>query len=79
MSNKSHTLNFGWNLIAHKDYKLFSNQNEYVLMDWDGDVVLCVAVQDHEIEVLRSNWNLHFKVNLAFKTIKVFNDPDEEE
>jgi hypothetical protein len=79
MATKSHGLHHGWNLIADKKFKLFSNQNEYVLLDWEGDTVLRISVQDHELAVLGSSWDLNFKINLAFKTIKIINEPSDEE
>ena len=79
MANKSHELANGWTIIAHKSYKLFSNNNSYVLIDEDNDVALQCAVSDQEFEVISSNWNLHFKMIPAFKTVKVLNVPDEEQ
>ncbi|MBT2690842.1 hypothetical protein J7I93_22130 [Bacillus sp. ISL-47] len=78
MVNKSHELLNGWTLIAHKAYKLFSNNNSYVLIDGDNEVMMQFVVNDQEFEVIQSSWNLNFKVISAFKTIKVLNVPEEE-
>ncbi|PWW26852.1 hypothetical protein DFO73_10915 [Cytobacillus oceanisediminis] len=78
MVNKSHDLLNGWTLIAHKAYKLFSNNNSYVLIDGDNEVIMQFTVVEQEFEVIQSNWNLNFKLIPGFKTIKVLNVPDEE-
>lgn len=77
MSTKSNPLQYGWTLIAHTSYQLYSSKHSYVLIDEESDVVLRFAVQENEIEVFSSNWNLNYKVNLGFKTIKILNTPEE--
>lgn len=79
MATKSHELASGWTLIAHRSYKLFSNENLYVLIDQDNDVAMQFAVRDQEFEVVSCNWGLNFKMIPAFKTIKVLNVPEEDE
>lgn len=78
MATKSHGLKNGWTLIADKSFKLFSNANEYILVDYENDTVLQFAVTDSELEVVSANWGLRFKVILGFKTIKVMEVPEEE-
>ncbi|MBT2696128.1 hypothetical protein J7E79_01560 [Bacillus sp. ISL-40] len=75
--NKSHELLYGWTLIAHKSYKLFSNENSYALIDQDNDVAMQFTATEQELEIIHSNYNLRFKVIPAFKTIKVLNVPEE--
>lgn len=77
MSTKSNQLQKGWTLIAHASYQVYSNKNGYVLIDEDNDVALRFALQENEVEILGSNWNLNYKINLGFKTIKIINTPDE--
>jgi hypothetical protein len=77
MSTKSNQLQKGWTLIAHASFQLYSNKHSYVLIDEDNDVALRFTVQESEIEVFSSNWNLNYKINLGFKTIKIMNAPDE--
>ncbi|MGI2328248.1 hypothetical protein [Planococcus sp. YIM B11945] len=79
MANKSHGLKCGWTLIAHKSFKLFSNDNAYVVIDEDSDVVMHFTVKESEFEVIRNNWGLTYKVIPGFKTIKFMNVPEEEE
>nr|WP_263324087.1 hypothetical protein [Neobacillus sp. Marseille-Q6967] len=76
MSTKSNSLQYGWTLIAHSSYQLFSNKNSYVVIDEDNDAVIRFAVQEHEIEVFSSSWNLNYKINIGFKTIKILNSPE---
>lgn len=78
MLNKSHQLLNGWTLIAHKSYKLFSNENSYVLIDQDTDVSMQFVVTEQELEILQSKYDLRFKIIPAFKTIKILNVPEEE-
>jgi hypothetical protein len=78
MGNKSHELLSGWTLIAHSSYKLFSNNNSYILIDGDNDVAMQFSVENQEFEVLQSSWSLRFKFIPGFKTIKVLNVPDED-
>jgi hypothetical protein len=80
METKSHALQKGWTLIAHKSYDVYSNKSHlYALMDLDGDVVLRFLTQENEIEILGCTWDLHFKLNIGLKTIKILNDPEEDE
>jgi hypothetical protein len=77
MSTKSNPLQNGWTLIAHTSYQLYANKHSYILIDDENDVVLRFAVQENEVEIFSSNWNLNYKVNLGFKTIKIMNSPEE--
>ena len=76
MSTKSNPLQYGWTLISHSSYQIFSNKNSYVVLDDDNDVMMRFAVQENEVEILSSNWNLNYKVNIVFKTIKIINSPE---
>ncbi|MCE4050286.1 MULTISPECIES: hypothetical protein [Bacillaceae] len=78
MANKTHELLNGWTLLADRSYKMFANQNSYVLLDEENDVVMQFSVTDQEFEVVSSNWNLNFKIIPAFKTVKILNIPSEE-
>lgn len=78
LANKTHGLLNGWTLLADKSYKLFANQNSYVLLDEENDVAMQFTVTDQEFEVHSSNWNLHFKMISAFKTVKILNIPTED-
>ncbi|PLR94171.1 hypothetical protein [Bacillus sp. T33-2] len=78
MATKRHPLLNGWYLIAHPTFKVYSNNNCYIVLDWDDDVVIRFAVLDHEIEVFGGSWNLNYKINLGFKTIKIVNEPEKE-
>ncbi|MED1469140.1 MULTISPECIES: hypothetical protein [Bacillus] len=77
MSTKSNKLSHGWTIISHPSYQIFSNKNAYVIIDEDHDVVLRFSLQESEIEVLGGSWNLNYKINLGFKTIKILNAPEE--
>lgn len=79
MANKSHSLKCGWTLIAHKSFKLFSNDSGYVVLDQESDVVMHFIVKESEFEVINNNWGLNYKVITGFKTIKFMNIPEEEE
>jgi hypothetical protein len=68
----------GWTMAAHKDYRLYSNGNDYVLFDWDDDVVLGFMVHEHVVEVYKSSWHLKYSIDIRNKTITVKNEPDEE-
>jgi hypothetical protein len=76
MSTKSNPLHNGWTLIAHTSYQIFANKSSYVVIDDENDVVIRFAVQENEVEVFSSNWNLNYKVNIGFKTIKIINAPE---
>jgi len=78
LANKTHELLNGWTLLADRSYKMFANQNSYVLLDEENDVVMQFSVTDQEFEVVSSNWNLNFKIIPAFKTVKILNIPSEE-
>jgi hypothetical protein len=78
LANKTHALLNGWTLLADRSYKLFANQNSYVLLDEENDVVMQFSVTEQEFEVISSNWNLHYKIIPAFKTVKILNIPSEE-
>ena len=67
-----------WTLAAHKDFRLYSNGNDYVLFDWDDDVVFGFIVHEHTIEVYKSSWHLKYSIDIRHKTITVKNEPDEE-
>ncbi|ULT58707.1 hypothetical protein L1999_09335 [Neobacillus drentensis] len=75
--NKSQTLLNGWTLIAHKSYKLYSNENSYVLIDQDGVLSMQFTVTEQEFEIIHSEYDLRVKMIPAFKTIKVLNVPEE--
>jgi hypothetical protein len=77
MSTKSNKLQNGWTLIAHQSYQVFTNKNSYVIVDEDNDVVIRFNLQENEIEILGANWNLNYKINLGFKTLKIMNSPEE--
>ena len=77
MSTKSNKLQNGWTLIAHTSYQVFTNKNSYVIVDDDNDVVIRFNLQENEIEILGANWNLNYKINLGFKTLKIINTPEE--
>lgn len=76
MSTKSNPLQYGWTLITHISYQIYSNKNCYVVMDEENDVVIRFGVQENEVEIFSSNWNLNYKVNIGFKTIKIMNSPE---
>jgi hypothetical protein len=76
--NKSNGLLNGWTLIAHQSYKVYSNNNSYVVLDSDNDVVMICLVTEQDFEVISSNWNLNFKIIPAFRTVKILNVPDED-
>ena len=76
MSTKSNPLQYGWTLIADSSYQLFTNKNQYIVIDEDHDVMIRFTVQEHEVEVFSSNWNLNYKLNIGFKTIKILNAPE---
>lgn len=77
MGNKSHGLKHGWTFIAHKSYKIYSNANAYVVIDYENDVVLQFTVTDADLEIVTANWGLNFKIILGFKTIKILDIPEE--
>ncbi|MEH7011145.1 hypothetical protein V7087_10010 [Neobacillus niacini] len=76
MTTKSNKLQFGWTLIAHPTYQIFTNKNSYVIIDEDNDVMLRFTLQENEIEIQGANWNLNYKINLGFKTLKIINTPE---
>ncbi len=77
MSTKSNKLQYGWTLIAHPTFQIFTNKNSYVIVDEDNDVMIRFTLQETEIEILGANWNLNYKINLGFKTLKIINTPEE--
>ncbi|CAH0347457.1 hypothetical protein [Bacillus sp. CECT 9360] len=79
METKSHELIHGWTLVGHKSYDIYCNKaNSYAVMDIDSDVVMRFITQENEIEILASNWDLNYKLNIGLKTIKILTDPEEE-
>jgi hypothetical protein len=79
METKSHELLYGWTLVGHKSYEVYYNRaNSYAVMDLDSDVVIRFITQENEIEILASNWDLNYKLNIGLKTIKILTDPEEE-
>ncbi|RFU64212.1 hypothetical protein [Bacillus sp. V59.32b] len=79
METKSHELLHGWTLVGHKSYDIYCNKaNSYAVMDMDSDVVMRFITQENEIEILASNWDLNYKLNIGLKTIKILTDPEEE-
>jgi hypothetical protein len=77
MSTKSNKLQYGWTLIAHPTFQIFTNKNAYVIIDEGNDVMIRFTLQETEIEILGANWNLNYKINLGFKTLKIINTPEE--
>ncbi|MEH7113623.1 hypothetical protein V7124_14710 [Neobacillus niacini] len=77
MSTKSNKLQYGWTLIAHPTFQIFTNKNAYVIIDEGNDVMIRFTLQETEIEILGANWNLNYKINLGFKTLKIMNTPEE--
>jgi hypothetical protein len=77
MTTKSNKLQYGWTLIAHPTYQIFTNKNSYVIIDEDNDVMLRFTLQENEIEIQSANWNLNYKINLGFKTLKIINTPED--
>ncbi len=77
MTTKSNKLQYGWTLIAHPKFQIFTNKNSYVILDQDNDVMIRFTLQETEIEILGANWNLNYKINLGFKTLKIINTPEE--
>ena len=77
MSTKSNKLQNGWTLIAHPSYQVFTNKNSYVIVDEDNDLVIRFTLQENEIEIVGASWNLNYKINLGFKTLKIMNTPEE--
>ena len=53
------------------------NKNSYVIIDEDNDVMLRFTLQENEIEIQGANWNLNYKINLGFKTLKIINTPED--
>lgn len=79
MITKSHQLVHGWTLVGHKSFDVYSNRaNSYAVLDKESDVVMRFVAQENEIEVLASSWDLHYKLNIGLKTIKILTDPEEE-
>jgi uncharacterized protein YxjI len=77
MTTKSNKLQYGWTLISHPTYQIFTNKNSYAIIDEDNDVMLRFTLQENEIEIHGANWNLNYKINLGFKTIKIINTPED--
>lgn len=76
MITKSQQLLNGWTLIMHKSYRVFADKNSYIVVDHDNDVLMAFTLQEQEVEILKGSW-CQSKINTAFKTIKILNDPDE--
>lgn len=79
METKSNELANGWTLVAHKDFKLYSNDNSYLLLDKENAVLIQFSVQDNEFEVAQGSYDLNFKLNIGLKTVKILTEPYDEE
>lgn len=79
METVFHELKDGWNLVAHINCKLYSNDNEYVLLDWDNDILIQFAINDDSFETTSSSWGLKLRFNYNSKTIYIDNEPEEFE
>ncbi|TXC89879.1 hypothetical protein FS935_16115 [Metabacillus litoralis] len=87
--HKKHELNFSWELTAHPDYKIFSNnenanENEYILLDFENTVLLRFSVQEESFEVTGSSWDTKYKVTRSRKIIvltepEVYEEDEEED
>lgn len=79
MNKRKSSLAFGWSIEAHKDCTLYSNGNQFLLLDWESDMVLRCIVDEKTIEFEHVSWNLRFKVDLQEKLIFISNDPEDED
>lgn len=82
METVEHALASGWTLLAHPAYKLYFNENSYIVLDEDKSVILNFTINDIEIEFLESAWSTEFKININKRMITIINEPeifDEED
>ncbi len=77
-----HALTQSWTLSCSQKLKLFSNQNEYVLMlEDDNDSILRFSINsDDEVHFQYvSSWNTQFSVNQKNRMIRMIKDPTQLE
>jgi hypothetical protein len=71
-----HKLATNWTLIAHPDYKVYSNENSYVVVDSDNSTVLNFTVDNTEVDIKHVTWEVAFKVNIDTRTITITSEPE---
>lgn len=76
---KTHNLATNWSLDAHPAFKVYSNENSYVVVDEDSDVVLGFTIDDMVLSVTRCSWNVCYNVNIDSRTIVITTNPEEDE
>ncbi|MFB5285374.1 hypothetical protein [Peribacillus sp. Hz7] len=79
MKIKTHKLATGWILEAHSAFKVYSNENSYIIVDGDSDIVLNFTIDNTVLEVTKSSWNISYKIRIDNRTLTITTDPDEDE
>ncbi|MEJ9233303.1 hypothetical protein ACFY5J_12675 [Peribacillus butanolivorans] len=69
----------GWELIAHPDFTVYSNDKSYVVLH-EEEMVLKFSVNDDILKVDNTSWDTKIEVSLD-KTLTITTDPtyDEDE
>lgn len=76
---QKHTLSNGWTLYAHESSALFQRgANEYILMDWEEDVIMKWTTKEDELLITKSSWDLTVSINTQSKTFTVYNEPEAD-
>ncbi|MGJ3198082.1 hypothetical protein [Peribacillus frigoritolerans] len=70
---------YGWKLIAHPDFTVYSNDKSYVVLH-EEEMVLKFSVNDDILKVDNTSWDTKIEVSLD-KTLTITTDPtyDEDE
>jgi hypothetical protein len=77
-----HKLVTNWTLIAHADYKVYSNENSYVVVNPDNSIILNFTIDNTVVDFEHATWEATFKVRIDTKTITITSKPeifDEDE
>ncbi len=76
MEHNRHRLQNHWTLVMHDGCRLYANENNYIVLDWDGEMLLGLTVQENIVEVDRSSWHLKYHLDIHRKEIVILNEPD---
>lgn len=77
MEYNRHSLQNHWTLVMNNGCRLYSNENSYVIFDWDGDMLVELTVQENIVEVSKSSWHLKYYLDIHRKEIVILNEPDD--
>jgi len=71
---------YGWSLILHESCIVYSEHqsetNQFIILDWDKDVMLTFEVEEDIFKVFQSSWPIEYEVNAKKRVITIYHEPE---